>query len=138
MQSNPYYGFHVHAAVTSFLDECCATLARLIAYVGAIALFAILGLNFWNQLQLDTAAAEPADQPGFTLAARSRPAFAVSFLILSQNQRVTIYSDIRAAAERTSSTGVRRAKSLWPSLKSTVPARSSPHWSHRAPILPRA
>lgn len=78
MQSNPYYGFHVHAAVTSFLDECCATLARLIAYVGAIALFAILGLNFWNQLQLDTAAAEPADQPGFTLAARSRPAFAVS------------------------------------------------------------
>jgi hypothetical protein len=65
---------------TSFLDECCATLARLIAYVGALALFAIVGLNLWDQLQLNTAAAEPAGQPVFTLATRSRPAFAVSSL----------------------------------------------------------
>jgi hypothetical protein len=68
----------IHPALTSFADECCATLARLIAYVGALALFAIVSLNFWDRLQLDTAAAEPADQSGFTLASRSRPAFAVS------------------------------------------------------------
>jgi hypothetical protein len=60
MQSNPNSGFDIHPALTSFLDECCATLARLIAYVGALALFAIVGLNLWDQLQLNTAAAEPA------------------------------------------------------------------------------
>ena len=80
MQSNPDSRFHIYPALTSFADECCATLARLIAYVGALALFAIVALNFWDQLQLNTAAAEPADQPGFTLATRSRPAFAVSSL----------------------------------------------------------
>jgi hypothetical protein len=62
---------------TGFADECCATLARLIAYVGALALFAIVGLHFWDQLAFDTTA-EPADQPRFTQALRSRPAFAVS------------------------------------------------------------
>jgi hypothetical protein len=80
MQSNPDTRFHIHPALTSFADECCATLARLIAYVGALALFAIVSLNFWDQLRLDTAALEPAGQPGFTLALRSRPAFAVSSL----------------------------------------------------------
>jgi hypothetical protein len=84
MQSNPDTRFHIHPALTSFADECCATLARLIAYVGTLALFAIVGLNLWNQLQLDTAAAEPADQPSFTLASRSRPAFAVSSLDLPE------------------------------------------------------
>jgi hypothetical protein len=78
MQSIPESHF-IHPALTSFADECCATLARLIAYVGALALFAILGLHFWDQLEFDTAA-EAADQPGFTLAQRSRPAFAVSSL----------------------------------------------------------
>jgi hypothetical protein len=63
----------------SFADECCATLARLIAYVGTLALFAIVGLHFWDQLPFDMTA-EPADQPGFTQALRSRPAFAVSSL----------------------------------------------------------
>ena len=47
--------------------------------MGALALFAIVGLHFWDQLQFDTTA-ELADQPGFTLALRSRPAFAVSSL----------------------------------------------------------
>jgi hypothetical protein len=79
MQSNPEYHSGIHPALTSFADECCGTLARLIAYVGALALFGIVALHFWDQLQFD-AATEPADQPGFTLAAHSRPAFAVSSL----------------------------------------------------------
>ena len=78
MQSYPNRHF-VHPALTSFADECCATLARLIAYVGALALFAIAGLHFWDQLQLDVVA-DPAEQPSFTLAAWARPAFAVSLL----------------------------------------------------------
>jgi hypothetical protein len=77
MQSNRTT--RIHPALTSFADECCGTLARLIAYVGALALFGIAALHFWDQLQFDLTA-EPADQPGFTLATRSRPAFAVSSL----------------------------------------------------------
>jgi hypothetical protein len=69
----------IHPALTSFADECCATLARLIVYVGALALFSIAGLHFWDQLQIETTS-EPADRPGFALAQRSRPAFAVSSL----------------------------------------------------------
>ena len=79
MQSNPDYHSRIHPALTSFADECCATLARLIAYVGALVLFAIAGLHFWDQLQFDMVN-EPTDQPAFTLASRSRPAFAVSSL----------------------------------------------------------
>jgi hypothetical protein len=85
MQSNPDYHTSecrnrtasIHPALTSFADECCATLARLTAYVGALALFAIVGVHLFDQWQFDTAT-EPADRPGFTLAQRSRPAFAVS------------------------------------------------------------
>lgn len=76
MQSEDHF---IHPAPTSFADECCATLARLIAYVGTLALFAIVGLHFWQQLRTDTST-EPTDRPGFTLATRSRPAFAVSSL----------------------------------------------------------
>ena len=75
MQSNRNHS--IHPALTSFADECTATLARLIAYVGALALFAIAGLHAWDQLQFDFVA-YPADQPGFALASRSRPGFAVS------------------------------------------------------------
>lgn len=77
MQSNPHYHFRIHPALTSFADECCATLARLIAYMGALALFAIVGVHVWDQLEFGTSA-EPTGQPGFVLAQRSRPAFAVS------------------------------------------------------------
>jgi len=79
MQSKPQYHFRIHPALTSFADECCATLARLIVYVGSLALFSIAGLHVWDQLRLDTAS-EPTEQPGFTLAQRSRPAFVVSSL----------------------------------------------------------
>jgi len=69
----PSYHFRVHPALTSFADECCGTLARLIAYVGTLALFAIVGLSIWEQLPFDTSA-EAADPPGFTLVlARTRP-----------------------------------------------------------------
>ena len=78
MQSHPNNHF-IHPALASFADECSATLARLMAYVGTLALFVMIGVHSWDRLELDTAA-EPAEQPGFTLAQRSRPAFAVSSL----------------------------------------------------------
>jgi len=42
-------------------------------------LFVIIGVHAWDQFQINTAA-DPAVQPGFTPALRSRPAFAVSSL----------------------------------------------------------
>jgi hypothetical protein len=83
MQSSPEYHFRIHPALTSFADECCATLARLIAYLGALALLAILGLHALDQLQFDITT-EAADPPAFTLASRLRPAFAVSAFDLSE------------------------------------------------------
>jgi hypothetical protein len=37
-------------APTGVADECCGTLARLLAYVGALALLAIVGIHLWDGL----------------------------------------------------------------------------------------
>jgi hypothetical protein len=71
------YPAGIHPALNSFADECCGTLARLIAYVGALALLAIAGIHLWDQLQVGDAV-EPSAKPGWSLATRSSPAFAVS------------------------------------------------------------
>ena len=61
MQSNPEYHARTYPALTSFADECVATLAGLIAYLGALALLGIVGLHFWDQLlAADTEAAGKA------------------------------------------------------------------------------
>jgi hypothetical protein len=83
----PKYQARIHPALTSFADECCRTLARLIAYVGALALLAIVGLHLWDQLHdgaglgsagLGSAGLEPSAKAGWSMATRSFPAFAVS------------------------------------------------------------
>lgn len=66
-----------HPKLTSFADEVCATFARLFAYMGTLALLGILTIHGWDQLQF-TLAEEPAAKPGWSLADRSSPAFAVS------------------------------------------------------------
>jgi hypothetical protein len=70
------YTAKIHPALRSFADECSGVLARLIAYVGTLALIAIIGISLWDQLPLrgigDAAKAD------WSLAARSYPAFAVS------------------------------------------------------------
>jgi hypothetical protein len=75
--ANSYYPNRIHPALTSFADECCGTLARLIAYVGMLALLAIVGVHLWDRLP-DIADAEPAVSAGWGLASRSPPAFAVT------------------------------------------------------------
>jgi hypothetical protein len=67
----------IHPALTSFADEICATFARLFAYMGTLALIGILSLHGWDQLQL-ILSDEPATKPGWSIADRSYPAFAVS------------------------------------------------------------
>jgi hypothetical protein len=72
----------IHAAFIRFADECCGTLARLIAYVGVLVLLAIAGLHLWNQLPV-AASLEPSTPAGWAAATRSYPAFAVSQLYSS-------------------------------------------------------
>jgi hypothetical protein len=76
IRANPSYQTRIHPALTSFADECCGTLARLLAYVGALALLAILGIHLWDQLPV-VEAIEPTAKPGWSVASRSHPAFAV-------------------------------------------------------------
>ena len=67
----------IHSALRSFADECCGVLARLIAYVGALALIAIVGLSLWDELPLK-GIGDPAAKSAWSAASRSYPAFAVS------------------------------------------------------------
>ncbi|WP_426612623.1 hypothetical protein [Bradyrhizobium sp. McL0616] len=69
----------IHLALANFADEVVGTLARLFAYVGVLVLFAILALAGLGQLP-SFRDDEPAQRPGWSVADRSHPAFAVSRL----------------------------------------------------------
>lgn len=69
----------IHPALTSFADDVCAAVARLFAYVGTLALLAILMVHFWHQLP-EIADHKVALKPSWTVAARAQPAFALSTL----------------------------------------------------------
>jgi hypothetical protein len=73
----PVYPTKIHPALARFADECCGTLAHLIAYVGALALLAIVGIHLWDELPASVAL-EPFAKADWSPAARSYPAFAVS------------------------------------------------------------
>lgn len=75
--ANSTYPTKIHPALRSFADECCGTLARLFAYVGTLALLAIVGVHLWDELPV-MAAAEPPAKAGWSLASRVHPGFAVS------------------------------------------------------------
>jgi hypothetical protein len=75
------YSTRIYPALSSFVDECCGTLARLVVYVGTLALLAIGGVHLWDQLP-SGAAVEPSEKAGWGVATRSYPAFAVSQLNL--------------------------------------------------------
>ncbi|WBL79167.1 hypothetical protein I3J27_01710 [Bradyrhizobium xenonodulans] len=66
----------IHLALAAFADEVVGTLARLFAYVGALALFAILALAALGQLPA-LPDDEVAARPGWSEASRSHPAFAL-------------------------------------------------------------
>jgi hypothetical protein len=76
IRGNPIYPPGIHPALTSFADECCGMLARLFAYMGVLALLAILGFHLWDLLPDGELA--PAAKSEWSVASRSYPAFAVS------------------------------------------------------------
>jgi len=69
----------LHLALAAFADEVVGTLARLFLYVGALALFAILALAALGQLP-DVPDDGLTPKPGWAVADRSHPAFALSRL----------------------------------------------------------
>jgi hypothetical protein len=72
-----YTSTNIYPALRSFADECCGVLARLIAYLGALALIAIVGVALWDELPLK-GSGDPAAKSAWSIAVRSYPAFAVS------------------------------------------------------------
>jgi hypothetical protein len=77
-----HYSTKIHPALRSFADECTGVVARLIAYVGALALIAIIGASLWDELPLQGNGDPPA-RSAWSTAARAYPAFAVSQFDLS-------------------------------------------------------
>ena len=75
--ARPSSSGQIHPKLTNFADEVCATLARLFVYVGVLALFGILGIHGWGQLRIDLTT-DAAPPPGWNVADRSYPAFALS------------------------------------------------------------
>lgn len=93
--ANPYYPNRIHPALTSFADECCGMLARLIAYVGTLALLAIVGVHLWDRLP-EIAGTEPAAPASWSVAPRSHPAFAV--IHLDSSDKTESYETLRHPA----------------------------------------
>jgi len=81
----------IHPILSSAADEICGTLARVIAYVLALALLGILGLSFWDELPRQDVSG-PA-KPGWTVASRSHLAYAVSRL--DTDGKSTAYQIVR-------------------------------------------
>ena len=82
----------IHLTLANFADEVVGTLARLFAYVGALALFVILALAGLGQLP-DLRDDEPAEKPGWAAAERSHPAFALSRL--DSSEKTASYTILR-------------------------------------------
>ena len=69
----PHHTGGILPVLKSAVDEVCGTLARLIAYLGTLALLFIVGIYLWDQLP---DVHEPSAAPDWTVATRSIPAFA--------------------------------------------------------------
>jgi len=81
-----------HPVLNSFADEVCATVARLLAYMGTLALLGILTIHGWDQLQR-LLADGPAAKPGWSPVGRSYPAFA--FAVANSREKPVSYTILR-------------------------------------------
>jgi hypothetical protein len=81
--------------LSGFADEVCGTFARLIAYVGTLALIAILAVAVWQHVgSVDTAA--PAARSAWTLADDAIAAFFVG--LTDQPDKSATYPALRHPA----------------------------------------
>jgi hypothetical protein len=91
--ANSHDTARIHPALTSFADEVCATLARLLVYVGTLALIGILGTHFWDLWDAAGGVAGPPVKASWGQARRSYPAFAVG--PLDPSEKTDTYTILR-------------------------------------------
>src|SRR5215831_14077824 len=72
------FSTQIHPALTSVADDVCATVARLFAYLGTLALVAMLAVHFFEQAP--DLAVFGASSPSWNTVGRLEPAFALSSL----------------------------------------------------------
>jgi hypothetical protein len=127
--ATPYYPTDIHPALNNFAEECCAVLARLLAYLGTLALLILAGIHLWRQLPTGEAS-EQAAKAGWSQALRSHPAFAVSQIdIHDKSETYEIFRHPEGTANRAKSR-LRSWKSTVPEGNSTRRTRLSPRSSH--------
>jgi hypothetical protein len=73
-----YNPTQIHPVLNSLADECCGMLARLVAYVGALALLAIVGVHLWDECRSAKPLRLPSKRAGAWPRARTRPLPSVS------------------------------------------------------------
>jgi hypothetical protein len=124
----------IHPALNSFADECCGTLARLIAYLGVLALFAIAGIYLWDRCRRPQPLSLPPKRAGVRLPVHT-PHSASS--ISQEKQKLARSSGIPKGAARTSFARPPKAKSrlqnagfIAPVASSANPGPLSPNWPH--------
>lgn len=104
-------------APTSFADECCGMLTRLVAYVSLLALLTIFGLYLWDQLPFG---APPARRPGGLERSDPRTRrWPSTNPIAPTKQRLMKSSRVPRAAARISFAGPSRTKSQSRNARST-------------------
>ncbi|MGC2775427.1 MAG: hypothetical protein WA418_07275, partial [Bradyrhizobium sp.] len=87
--ATPTRSASVLLALGAVTDEVCGTFARLFAYVGALALIAMLGVAGWNTLDGGDDAGPPV-RPGWIMAEGAVPAF--SLRLADQPDRTATYT----------------------------------------------
>ena len=92
----------IRPTLTSFADEVLATVARLFAYVGVLALFGIPSIRAWDQLQVELTAEPASEQPGAlpTGALRAFALFIDRMRRINSKKSMTLSFGIRWAAAR--------------------------------------
>ena len=78
--ANSHDTTRIYPALADFVDEVYATLARICAYLLALALIVLCGIALWDYLP-EAAAIEPVAIDGWSRAGHPAPAFAVGQFI---------------------------------------------------------
>jgi hypothetical protein len=85
--ADPHYPTGIYPILKRFAGEICGTLARLIAYLGTLALLGSVGIHLWDRLP-ELLAAGPAAKADSTQALRSSLALVVSLFDMPDKTEV--------------------------------------------------
>jgi hypothetical protein len=97
--ADPHYPTGIYPILKRFAGEICGTLARLIAYLGTLALLGSVGIHLWDRLP-ELLAAGPATEADSTQASHPSLAFVVSlFDIPAKTEAYEILQHLEGGGE---------------------------------------